>query len=67
MEAQDPWDYTYLITVLAINGGGFFIVLVCYAQIYFSLGVETRARTATNGEMTVAKKMALLVSGNELD
>lgn len=60
MEAQDPLDITYLITVLAVNGLGFFIVVICYAQIYFSLGAETRTRSA--GEMTVAKKMSLLVS-----
>lgn len=62
MEARDPLDITYLITVLAVNGLGFFIVVICYAQIYFSLGIETRAGSPNNGEMTVAKKMALLVS-----
>lgn len=62
MEAQDPLDITYLITVLAVNGLGFFVVVICYAQIYFSLGTETRTRSTTSGEMTVAKKMALLVS-----
>lgn len=62
MEARDPLDITYLITVLAINGLGFFVVVICYAQIYFSLGTETRTRSTTSGEMTVAKKMALLVS-----
>lgn len=61
MEAQDVADVTYLITVLAVNGLGFFIVVVCYAQIYFSLGKETRQRNNTSGEMTVAKKMGLLV------
>lgn len=59
MEAHDISDVTYLITVLALNGLGFFIVVVCYAQIYFSLGVETRHFNV--GEMTIAKKMALLV------
>lgn len=61
MEAHDISDVTYLITVLALNGLGFFIVVVCYAQIYFSLGVETRHQN--RGEMTIAKKMALLVRG----
>lgn len=64
MEAQDLLDITYLITVLAINGLGFFVVVICYAQIYFSLGTETRRSTTTSGEMTIAKKMALLVSLN---
>lgn len=62
MEARDVFDISYLITVLAVNGLGFFIVVICYAQIYFSLGTETRTRNTTSGEMTVAKKMALLVS-----
>lgn len=62
MEARDVFDISYLITVLAVNGLGFFIVVICYAQIYFSLGAETRTRNTTSGEMTVAKKMALLVS-----
>lgn len=62
MEARDPLDISYLITVLAINGLGFFVVVICYAQIYFSLGIETRTRNANSGEMTVAKKMGLLVS-----
>lgn len=61
MEAQDVADVTYLITVLAFNGLGFFIVVLCYTQIYFSLGKETRQWNPSSGEMTVAKKMALLV------
>jgi thyrotropin receptor len=62
MEAIDPLDVAYLITVLAVNGLGFFIVCICYSQIYFSLGTETRTRSTTSGEMTIAKKFALLVN-----
>lgn len=64
MEARDNWDVWYIISVLAVNGLAFVIILVCYAQIYLSLGKETRqaARTVSRGEMTVAKKMALLVN-----
>jgi thyroid stimulating hormone receptor len=61
MESLDIADKTYLITVLTLNGLGFFIVVICYAQIYFSLGVETRHGRKAMGEMTIAKKMALLV------
>lgn len=63
MEARDNLDYFYLVTVLGVNGFGFVVIVICYAQIYFSLGKETRvaARNASSGEMTVAKKMALLV------
>lgn len=61
MEAIDPLDIAYLITVLAINGLGFFIVCICYSQIYFSLSNETRKKSTSSGEMTIAKKFALLV------
>ncbi|XP_021692996.1 follicle-stimulating hormone receptor [Aedes aegypti] len=66
MEARDTWDIAYLLTVLGINGLAFIIIVICYAQIYFSLGKETRqaARSTHSGEMTVAKKMALLVFTN---
>lgn len=66
MEARDSLDISYLITILGVNGLAFFIILICYAQIYFSLGKETRqaARHASRGEMTMAKKMALLVFTN---
>lgn len=63
MEARDSYDVAYLVLIIAIQGLAFFVIAICYAQIYFSLGKETRqaARCASRGEMTVAKKMALLV------
>lgn len=63
MEARDNYDVVFLIVVLALNGFAFCVILVCYAKIYFSLGKETRrgARCGPKGEMTIAKKMALLV------
>lgn len=66
MEARDSLDIAYLLTVLGINGLAFVIIVICYAQIYLSLGKETRqaARTTHSGEMTVAKKMSLLVFTN---
>lgn len=66
MEARDPLDNVYLLSIIAINGLAFCVIAICYARIYFSLGKETRksARHASHGEMTVAKKMALLVFTN---
>ncbi|XP_055681323.1 lutropin-choriogonadotropic hormone receptor isoform X2 [Lutzomyia longipalpis] len=66
MEARDSYDVSYLITVLAINGLAFAIIVICYAQIYYSLGKETRqaARNASSGEMSITKKMALLIFTN---
>ncbi|GAB0093315.1 lutropin-choriogonadotropic hormone receptor [Sergentomyia squamirostris] len=66
MEARDSYDVAYLITILAINGLACIIIVVCYAQIYYSLGKETRqaARNASSGEMSITKKMALLIFTN---
>nr|XP_022902610.1 follicle-stimulating hormone receptor-like [Onthophagus taurus] len=60
MEVNRPIDKAYLISLMIINGLAFTLIVFCYAQIYFSLGYETR-RCSTKGEMTIAKKMALLV------
>lgn len=65
MEVRDTFDTVYLIGILGCNGVAFFIIAVCYAKIYLSLGRETRhARQNNPGELSVAKKMSLLVSGN---
>ncbi|XP_017119258.1 lutropin-choriogonadotropic hormone receptor [Drosophila elegans] len=65
MEIRDGFDTAYLIAILACNGVAFTIIAVCYAQIYLSLGRETRqARQNSPGELSVAKKMALLVFTN---
>lgn len=60
MEVNEVTDQAYLITVIVINGIAFALIVFCYAQIYFSLGYETR-HCSNSGEMTIAKKMALLV------
>lgn len=63
MENRDVYDTIYLIAILGSNGVAFSIIAVCYAQIYLSLGRETRqAHQNSPGELSVAKKMALLVS-----
>lgn len=67
MEARDSLDNIYLLLIIAVNGLAFCVIAICYARIYFSLGKETRqaGRHASHGhEMTVAKKMALLVFTN---
>ncbi|KDR06730.1 Thyrotropin receptor [Zootermopsis nevadensis] len=69
METRDVKDVAYLIALLVMNGLAFVVICICYAQIYLSLGRDTRrcgspgrsGATTTTGEMTVAKKMALLV------
>ncbi|GJQ78335.1 hypothetical protein Trydic_g22166 [Trypoxylus dichotomus] len=60
MEVNRTIDKAYLISIIVINGLAFALIVFCYAHIYFSLGYETR-RCSTKGEMTIAKKMALLV------
>ncbi|XP_046803895.1 thyrotropin receptor [Lucilia cuprina] len=65
MENRDPFDTVYLVAIMALNGTAFFIIAICYGQIYLSLGEETRhAHSNSRGEMSVAKKMALLVFTN---
>ncbi|XP_020813515.1 lutropin-choriogonadotropic hormone receptor isoform X2 [Drosophila serrata] len=65
MENRDAFDTMYLIAILGCNGVAFSIIAVCYAQIYLSLGRETRQAHQNNpGELSVAKKMALLVFTN---
>lgn len=60
MDVNRTIDKAYLISIIVINGLAFALIVFCYAHIYFSLGYETR-RCSTKGEMTIAKKMALLV------
>uniref|UniRef100_A0A1I8P9Q7 G-protein coupled receptors family 1 profile domain-containing protein n=1 Tax=Stomoxys calcitrans TaxID=35570 RepID=A0A1I8P9Q7_STOCA len=65
MEDGDLFDTIYLVAIMALNGVAFFIIAICYGQIYLSLGEETRhAHNTSRGEMSVAKKMALLVFTN---
>lgn len=61
MEIQDPQDQAYLVSLLLTNGLAFLIIVVCYTQIYLSLGQDTRRGGSSNNEMTIAKKMALLI------
>ncbi|XP_068082589.1 follicle-stimulating hormone receptor isoform X2 [Anabrus simplex] len=64
METGKTMDIAYLVALLVMNGLAFLVVCVCYAQIYLSLGRETRRGGGASrrlGEMTVAKRMALLI------
>ncbi|XP_032596381.1 lutropin-choriogonadotropic hormone receptor isoform X2 [Drosophila grimshawi] len=62
MEQRDIYDSVYLLMILGSNFIAFTIIAICYSQIYLSLGQETRnARQNNPGEMSIAKKMALLV------
>lgn len=60
MESTKTVDKLYLYMVIFLNGFAFTLIVFCYVQIYLSLGYETR-RASTKGEMTIAKKMALLI------
>lgn len=59
MESRDWYDISYLLSLLLSSGLAFIIIAISYSRIYYSLGKETR-----KAEMTVAKKMILLVSTN---
>lgn len=67
MEARDTPDIIYLVSVIGMNGFGFCVNAICYARMYLSLNKETRCshmNVTSRGEMTVAKKMSLLVFVN---
>ncbi|KAH8359768.1 hypothetical protein KR093_008711, partial [Drosophila rubida] len=65
MEKRDIFDSLYLVLILGCNFMAFTIIAICYAQIYISLGHETRhARDNIPGEISIAKKMTLLVFTN---
>lgn len=69
MEIRQPLDTIYLVIIMALNGIAFFIITICYGQIYFSLGKEIRQgyhQHPCRKEMSVAKKMALLVNLHNL-
>jgi thyroid stimulating hormone receptor len=55
MEVNRAADRAYLFSIIIVNGIAFALIAICYAQIYLSLGHQTRH------EMAVAKKFALLV------
>ncbi|KAJ8874253.1 hypothetical protein PR048_025096 [Dryococelus australis] len=62
MRVRGTADVAYLACLLIINFLAFLVIVVCYVQIYLSLGRDTRgAAHRSRGEMNVAKKMALLV------
>lgn len=60
MEVNTIVDKAYLYVMLLSNGVAFILIVFCYGQIYFSLNHETR-NISSMGEMTIAKKMALLI------
>ncbi|EFA07460.2 follicle-stimulating hormone receptor isoform X2 [Tribolium castaneum] len=55
MEVNRVADRAYLYSIILVNAIAFALIAFCYAQIYLSLGQETRH------EMAIAKKFALLV------
>ncbi|XP_066148503.1 follicle-stimulating hormone receptor-like isoform X2 [Euwallacea fornicatus] len=60
MQVKSLFDKAYLYSIFVINGFSLALIVFCYTQIYLSLGYETR-RASHHGEMTIAKKMALLI------
>lgn len=64
MESNDLADMVYIIVLLVTTGFAFILIVICYTQIYYSINVGTRKSVSNYGsafEMTVARKMALLV------
>lgn len=53
---------SYLATLLSFNGLAFWVICTCYARMYCSIkGGQDAVAALTRSDMTVAKRMALLV------
>jgi len=62
MENREPADLAYLVTLLTFNGLDFWIICACYAPMYCSIkGRQDAVEALARSDMTVAKRMALLV------
>lgn len=57
-EISDSWSMAYVISLIAINGAAFFILMGCYLRMYCAI----RGSQAWNSnDSRIAKRMALLV------
>nr|CAD7394443.1 unnamed protein product [Timema cristinae] len=62
MDNSDNTDIAYLVTLLSVNGLAFWIICACYGRMYCSIrGGQDAVATLARSDMTVAKRMALLV------
>lgn len=62
MENREPADLAYLVTLLIFNGLAFWIICACYGCMYCSIrGGQDAVAALARSDMTVAKRMALLV------
>lgn len=62
MENRDSADLAYLVTLLSFNGLAFWVICACYIRMYCSIrGGQDAVAALTRSDMTVAKRMALLV------
>lgn len=57
-----PTDKLYLFSLLVFNGIAFVVICACYAKMYASIrGGREAVASVARSDMTVAKRMALLV------
>uniref|UniRef100_A0A6P7FF61 Lutropin-choriogonadotropic hormone receptor-like n=1 Tax=Diabrotica virgifera virgifera TaxID=50390 RepID=A0A6P7FF61_DIAVI len=63
LECKGKADTIYLSTLLAFNALAFGLICVCYGSMYKSIreGGRTGSTTSVRSDLTVAKRMALLV------
>ncbi|CAH1365910.1 lutropin-choriogonadotropic hormone receptor-like [Tenebrio molitor] len=63
LENKGKADTIYLSTLLAFNAIAFALICVCYGSMYKSIreGGHTGSTTSVRSDLTVAKRMALLV------
>ncbi|XP_050544068.1 lutropin-choriogonadotropic hormone receptor-like [Daktulosphaira vitifoliae] len=62
MENSTSTDKLYLFSLLMFNGIAFVVICACYAKMYISIrGGREAVASVARSDMTVAKRMALLV------
>lgn len=63
LENKGKADAIYLSTLLAFNAFAFALICVCYGSMYKSIreGGRTGSNTSVRSDLTVAKRMALLI------
>lgn len=60
LENRETADIVYLVMLLIFNGLAFLMICVCYGRMYCSIK-KGQDMARTHSDMTVAKRMALLV------
>ncbi|XP_063232146.1 lutropin-choriogonadotropic hormone receptor-like [Bacillus rossius redtenbacheri] len=62
LDISDSTDLAYIVVLLSFNGLAFLVICACYTRMYCSIkGGQDAVAALARSDMTVAKRMALLV------